>query len=332
MTRVVRIHEFGGPEALRLDEVPLQNPGSGEVRIRVAAIGLNRVEAIYRDGHFGPVSFPATIGYEAAGVIEAVGQDVSRFKPGDRVATLYGLSMEAYGTYGEHILYPADRLVRVPASQSLIEAAASWMQYGTAYALVGIAGVREGDHVVITAASSSVGVAAMQIARAHGAVPIAVTRGDAKVERLRELGAGHVVVSNQVSVPERVREITGGQGARIAFDAVGGPQLGELLTAMASEGIVIVYGMLGGYSTELVLPPMMMANLTLRGWAADIKTATSEGRAALEAYIAPRLQSGVLRPVIAKTFCLDEIAAAHRYLEGNEQIGKIVVTTGSGDT
>ena len=331
MTRVVRIHEFGGPEVLRLDEVPLQIPGPGEVRIRVAAIGLNRVEAIYREGNFSPISFPATIGYEAAGVIEEVGPGVSGFGRGDRVATLYGLSMEEYGTYGEHILYPADRLVRVPTSQSLIDAAASWMQYGTAYALVGVADVREGDHVVVTAASSSVGVAAIQIARAHGAVPIAVTRDDSKVERLRELGADHVVVSNRESVPERVREITGGRGARIAFDAVGGSQPGDLLTAMANEGIVIVYGMLGGYRTEFLLPPMMMANLTLRGWAADIMTATPEGRADLAAYIAPRLEAGVLRPVISRTFALDDVAGAHRYLEGNEQIGKIVVTTGSGD-
>lgn len=301
------------------------------MRIRVAAIGLNRVETIYREGHFGPVTFPATIGYEAAGVIEEVGPGVSTFRPGDRVAALYGLSMQDYGTYGEHTLYPADRLVRVPPSQSLLDAAASWMQYGTAYGLVGIADVGAGDHVVITAASSSVGVAAIQIARAHGAVPIAVTRGDSKVERLRDLGAEHVVVSSRESVPERVREITRGQGARIAFDAVGGPELGDLLTAMASKGVVIVYGMLGGYSTELALPPMMMANLTLRGWAADIEAATTEGRAALEAYIAPRLESGVLRPIIAKTFALDDIVAAHRYLEGNEQIGKVVVTTGSGD-
>lgn len=331
MTRVVRIHEFGGPEVLRVDEIPLQTPRRGEVRIRVAAIGLNRVEAIYREGSFGPVSFPATIGYEAAGVIEEIGPDVTGFLPGDRVAVLYGLSMEDYGTYGEHILYPAGRLVRVPDEQSLVEAAASWMQYGTAYGLVCIADVREGDHVVITAASSSVGLAAIQIACAHGAVPIAVTRDDSKAKRLRELGAAHVVVSNRESVPERVREITGGQGARIVFDAVGGDQLGELLTAMSSRGVAIVYGMLGGYSTQFMLPPMMMANLTLRGWAADIETATAEGRAALEAYVAPKLASGALRPVIAKSFTLDEIAEAHRYLESNEQIGKVVVTTGSSD-
>jgi NADPH:quinone reductase-like Zn-dependent oxidoreductase len=328
---MVRIHEFGGPEVLRLDEVPLPVPGSGEVRIRVAAIGLNRVEAIYREGQFGPVTLPATLGYEAAGVIEAIGAEVTGFAAGDRVAVLYGLSMERYGTYGEHIVYPADRLVRVPSSQSLVDAAASWMQYGTAYALVGIAQVKAGDHAVITAASSSVGIAAIQIARSHGAVPIAVTRDDAKADRLRELGAAHVIVSNREAVAERVREITGGQGARIAFDAVGGNQLGDLLTALGSEGIAIVYGMLGGYSTEFALPPMMMANLTLRGWAADIQTATAEGRAALNAYVAPRLASGELRPVIARTFALDEIAEAHRYLESNVQVGKVVVTTGSGD-
>lgn len=331
MSQVVRLHAFGGPEALRIDTVPLAVPGPGEVRIRVAAIGLNRVEAIYREGHFGPVGFPAKIGYEAAGVIEEIGPEVAGFAPGDRVAVLYGLSMERYGTYGEHILYPADRLVRVPAELSLIDAAASWMQYGTAYGLVRIADVRAGDHVVITAASSSVGLAAIQIVRAHGGVPIAVTRGDDKARRLRGLGAAHVIVSDREAVPDRVREITGGQGARIAFDAVGGDQLGALLTALRGEGVAIVYGMLGGYSTQFMLPPMMMANLTLRGWSADIQTATAQGRAALEAYVAPRLASRVLHPVIAASFALDDIAEAHRFLESNAQIGKVVVTTGSGD-
>src|SRR5690606_15266428 len=117
---------------------------------RVGAFGLNRVETLFRQGLFLPARFPSRIGYEAAGVVEAVGEGVSDFAPGDRVATLYGLSMERYGTHGEQILYPAGMLVRVPAQQSLVEAAASWMQYGTAWALRGVAAIGPGDHVVIT--------------------------------------------------------------------------------------------------------------------------------------------------------------------------------------
>jgi len=327
----VRLHEFGGPEVLRLDEVEIAPPGPGEALIRVAAIGLNRIEAVYRAGHFGAVRFPAKIGYEAAGIVEAVGPGVRDFAPGDRVAALFGLSMEEYGTYGELILYPAARLTKIADSQSLIEAAASWMQYGTAYGLVEAASIGQGDAVVVTAASSSVGIAAIQVASDHGAVPIAITRGRGKAERLRANGAAHVIVSGEEDAPARIREITGGKGARILFDAVGGTPLASLLQALQPEGIAIVYGMLGGYSVDLPLPPLMMANLTLRGWAADMLIARDDKRAALIAYVNAGLASARLRPVIAQSFPLARIAEAHRYLESNTQIGKIVVTTGSVD-
>lgn len=327
MAKVVRIHGFGGPDVLRIDEVDPGRPGASEVLIRVGACGLNRVEALYRAGGFGAVTFPAKIGYEAAGVIEAVGSDVRAWSPGDRVATLYGLSMEEYGTYGEKILYPADMLVPVPAGQSLVEAAASWMMYGTAYALIDVADIASGDVVVINAASSSVGIAAIQIARDHGAVPIAVTRGPAKVAALKQHGAADVIVSDEEDIGARVMEITGGQGARIAFDAVAGQPLARLLDAMAPQGIVIVYGMLAGHTAELQLPQLMMKNLTLRGFAADLLIRQPETRAQVVAYVVSGLERGALKPVIDRTFDLTEIAAAHRYLEGGTQFGKIVMTT-----
>ena len=331
MARVVRLHGYGGPAVLRLDEIEVREPGPGEVRLRVGAFGLNRVETLYREGLFQQAPLPATIGYEAAGVIESVGPGVSGFAPGDRVAVLFGLSMADYGTHGEMIVYPADRLVRVPGNVSLTDAAASWMQYGTAYALIDVARIACGDFVVVTAASSSVGIAAIQMARAEGAVPIAVTRGRDKAARLTELGAAHVIISDEEDVPARVREITGGMGARVLLDAVAGPALGGLLGALASEGIAIVYGMLGGYTLETPLPPLMLANLTLRGWSADLLIAEPQKRAELVDYVTPRLADGRLRPVIARTFPLDQIAEAHRYLESNAQVGKVVVTTAYAD-
>ena len=328
MSKVVRFHEFGGPEVLRLDEVEVGEPGLGEVRIRVGAFGLNRVETYFRGGNFAPVeNFPSRIGYEAAGVIEALGPGVSGWAAGDRVAVLYGLSMERYGTYGEQILYPAGMLVPVPASQSLAEAAASWMQYGTAYAIVDVAHVRAGDHVVITAASSSVGLAAIQITRHHGATPIAVTRGRGKAEALKEQGAAHVVVSDEEDVPARIMAITGGAGARIVFDAVAGQPLAGLVSATGAQGFVIVYGMLAGYTVELGLPPLMGNNLTIRGFAADLLVKQADSRAAVTGYIEQGLASGALQPVIDRIFDLAQIAEAHRYLESNAQLGKIVVTT-----
>lgn len=329
MARIVRIHEFGGPEVLRLDEVEIGAPGAGEVRIRVGAFGLNRVEALYRAGLFSPVTFPATIGYEAAGTIAAVGSGVADWSVGDRVATLYGLSMETYGTYGEEILFPADMLVPVPDGQSLVDAAASWMQYGTAYAIVHVGHIQPGDTVVINAASSSVGLAAIQIANDHGAIPIAVTRGAAKADPLRSHGAAHVIVSDEEDVAARILDVTGGKGAKVAFDAVAGRPLATLISALAPEGIVIVYGMLAGYSVELMLPPLMMNNLTLRGFSANLLIDRPETRGPLIDYISGGLASGALRPVIDRCFDIAEIAEAHRHMESNQQLGKIVVTTPS---
>lgn len=323
LAKIVRLHGFGGPEVLQIDEVCVGEPGAGEVRIRVGAFGLNRVETMYRSGGFGPVSFPAKIGYEAAGIVEALGPNVAGWAVGDRVAMLFGLSMEKYGTCGELILYPADRLVRLPDGQSLVEAAASWMQYGTAYGLVEVGHVAPGDFVVINAASSSVGLAAIQIANDHGAVSIAVTRGRDKADRLRALGAAHVIISDEEDVAARVLALTGGVGARILFDAVAGAQLGAMTGAMAPGGIIIVYGMLGGYETNLALPTLMLNNLTLRGFSAHILVEQADTRARLVDYVG----RGTLKPVIDRVFPLAEIVDAHRYLESNAQLGKIVVTT-----
>lgn len=327
MARIVRFHEFGGPEVLRLDEVEVREPGQGEVRVRVGAFGLNRVETIYRSGYFGPVTFPARIGYEMAGAVEAVGPGVKQWRKGDRVAALFGLSMEDYGTYGEEAVYPADMLVPVPEELSFEQAAASWMQYGTAYGLVEIGHITKGDFVVINAASSSVGLAAIQIALREGAVPIAVTRGRDKAEALLSHGAAHVIVSNEEDVPARVMEITGGKGAQVAFDAVGGEPLSALLTAMAPIGTVIVYGMLAGPTCALTLPPLMLANLNLRGFSADVLVRDPQSRERLVAYIAGGLADGSLTPVIDSVFDLTDIVEAHRYLESNRQLGKIVVRT-----
>ncbi len=331
MTKVVRLHGFGEPDVLQLDEVEVGSPGPEEVLVRVGAFGLNRVEALYRAGGFGPVGFPARIGYEAAGVVESVGSDVRAWKAGDRVATLYGLSMEQYGTYGEKILYPADMLVPVPGGQTLTDAAASWMMYGTAYALVDVAGVALGDVVLISAASSSVGIAAIQIANDRGAVPVAITRGRGKADALRGNGAAHVIVSDEEDVAARVLEITDGRGARVAFDAVGGSPLTHLLGAMAPLGVVIVYGMLAGTSVELMLPHLMLGNLTLRGYSADLLVRQADTRKRMVDYIGDGLARGALRPVIDRAFDIADIAAAHQYLESNAQVGKIVVTTGMAD-
>ncbi|CAN7493009.1 zinc-dependent alcohol dehydrogenase family protein [Phenylobacterium sp. LjRoot219] len=327
MAKVVRFHEPGGPEVLRIDEVARGAPKAGDVRIRVGAIGLNRVEALFRSGAMGVPALPSTLGYEAAGVIEAVGAGVTAFQVGDRAATLPGLSMEDYGTYADVIFYPADMLVALPDALSLETAAAAWMQYLTAYALVSVAAVRPGDAVVITAASSSVGVAAIQIANLLGAVPIAVTRGRGKAAALAGLGARHVVVTEEQDLAATVSQLTGGAGARVVFDAVAGETLPQLVELAAFEGVIILYGMLAGVIAPLPAPQAMQKALTIRGFSMNHLLLDPAQRSAALDFVRRGLASGQLAPVIDSTFTLEEIVAAHRRLESNAQLGKIIVRT-----
>jgi NADPH:quinone reductase-like Zn-dependent oxidoreductase len=325
MTKVVRMHQLGGPEVLRVDDIEVGPPGPGEVRIRVKAIGLNRVEAMFRIGEMGVPGLPSKLGYEAAGVIDAVGAGVTGYRAGQRVATLPGVSMEKYGTYGEVILYPADMLLPVPDDWSWDDAAASWMQYLTAYGLIGVAHLQPDDAVVITAASSSVGIAAIQITNMLGATPIAVTRNSAKAEALKGHGARHVVASAEQDVAEAVLAITDGQGARIVFDPVAGDTLPTLVKLTKHRGIIIIYGALAGAVSALPLHLTMMKGLTVRGFAMNDMMLDDGLRQEAIAFVLRGHDSGQLRPVIDRAFGLDGIVEAHRYLESNAQMGKIIV-------
>src|SRR5262245_50108486 len=197
MARVVRFHEFGGPEVLRIESIQPLKPGPGEVQIRIMALGLNRAEALLRSGTYieRPV-LPSGLGLEAAGLVEAVGADVSGFTPGEAVSIIPPISMVKFPTYSDLASFPAEIVVKHPTSLSWESAASLWMPYLTAYgALIDIANVSCNDFVVSTAASSSVGIAAIQIARMVGAIPIAVTRTSAKAQALYDVGAAHVVAS-----------------------------------------------------------------------------------------------------------------------------------------
>ncbi len=210
MARVVRFHELGGPEVLRIEEVDLPEPGPGEVRIRVKALGLNRAEALMRSGaYIETATLPSGLGLEAAGLVERIGLGVQGFEPGDPVSVLPPKSMVRWPAYGELATFPAALLARHPPSLTWEEAAAVWMQYLTAYGgLVDIGGLRRGDFVVITAASSSVGLAAIQIANRIGAIPVAVTRTSAKRQLLLEAGAAHVIASQEEELEARLRRVS----------------------------------------------------------------------------------------------------------------------------
>lgn len=328
MARIVRIHEYGDASVLTLEELKVCAPAADEVQIEVKAFGLNRAEVMFRNhAYLQQAQFPSRLGYEAAGVIVAVGSAVSDVKVGDAVGLIPPLDIARWGTYGELANVPAHLVVQTPDNLSFVEAAASWMQYITAWgALIEQAKLSQGDFVVVTAASSSVGLAALQMARRVGATAIAITRTRAKQQALLEAGAAYVIISDEEGIAERVMAITEGKGARVVFDPVGGPALEALTQGMARGGILLEYGALSSEPTPFPLFTVLGKSLTLKGYLYAEIVSDQQTLARAKAFILDGLKTGALRPVIAKTFALDQIQEAHRFLEANQQIGKVVVT------
>ena len=328
MARIVRFYQTGGPEVLKIEQVELPRPGPGEVRIAVKALGLNRAESGFRSGRYmEQPRVPARLGYEAAGTIDALGEGVQGLEIGDAVSTIPSFSQNRYGVYGDTAIVPANAVAKHPASLSWTEAAAIWMQYATAYgALVEIASLKAGDVLLIPAASSSVGIAAIQIARLIGATPVALTRSSSKRKALLDVGAAHVIATDEQDLVAEVKKRTAGQGARVVFDPVGGPTIAKLAAAMAEHGILILYGALSTEPTPLPWLEVLSKLLTIRGYVLFEITKDQQRLERTKKFIVEGLSAGKLKPVVAKTFPLEQIVEAHRYLESNQQIGKIVVT------
>jgi NADPH:quinone reductase-like Zn-dependent oxidoreductase len=328
MPKVVRFHQLGGPEALQFEQQPTHEPKAGEVRLRVQAVGLNRAEALYTRGQYlEQPRLPSGIGYEASGIVEAVGPDVERTWIGRPVSTVPGFSMNDYPVLGEEAIVPADTITSYPQKLSPAEAAAIWMQYLTAWGgLVNIGRIAKGDFVIISAASSSVGLAAIQITKEEGAIAIVTTRTSKKRDELRALGADHVIATAEEDLIARVQEITGGKGTRVIFDPVAGPFVEQLVGAAAHHGTLIEYGSLSLQPTPLPLVPMLRKQLTIRGYTLhEVNDNPDLSRRARE-YVFDRIENGRFTPKISKTFPFAEAVQAYQYLESNEQIGKVVIT------
>jgi NADPH:quinone reductase-like Zn-dependent oxidoreductase len=327
MATIVRFHQLGGPEVLKIEEVPLQQLGKGEVRLRVLAAGLNRAEALYYRGQYlEQPKLPSRIGYEVAGVVEAVGEGVDASWIGKKVATIPAYGMNQYGTLGEQAVVPVFALTEYPANLTPEQAAAAWMQYLTAYgALVFYGKVSTGDFVSIPAASSSVGLAAIDIVGDAGATAIALTRTSAKKDELIALGAHHVIVSGEEDYAARIKEITGGRGTRLVFDPVAGPYVETLAAGAGQEGVLFIYGGLSMQPTPFPLMQSFRTGLSVRAYSVREITTKPERLASAKKYVFDRLADGRFVPKIAKTFAYNDTVEAYQYLESNEQVGKVVI-------
>ncbi len=306
MPKIVRFHQIGGPENLKLEDAPPSHPGKGEVKLRVQAAGLNRAESMYYRGlYFEQPQLPSRIGYEVAGVVEAVGDGVDKSWVGKQIATVPGFSQNRYGSLGEEAIVPVTALGEYPAKLSAAEGASVWMQYLTAYgALITVGGVKAGDFVSIPAASSSVGLAAIQIVKAEGATSIAATRSSKKRAELLALGADHVIATEEEDYVARVKEITGGNGVRVTFDPVAGPFIEKLAEASASGGIIIIYGLLSGEPTPFPLRASLTNSVSVRGYILSEVTRDPALLEKAKRYVVDRLADRRFVPKIAKTFPL----------------------------
>jgi NADPH:quinone reductase-like Zn-dependent oxidoreductase len=332
-TRIIRFHEEGGP--LTLETVAVEQPGPGEVRLKVEAIGINRVEELFqKGGYFIRPVLPSKLGIEGAGVVEAVGPDVDPAWIGKRVALVPSMDMQAYGVAGETAIEPVACLVETPDNVSSQDAAATWMAYLTAYgAIVPGGAVKPSDFVLINAASSSVGLAMIQVVRAVGAKSIAVTRTADKKQVLLDFGADYAIASTTEDMVAMVRDITGGAGVRLAFDPVAGEGVMQLAELTTDNGTVMIGGYLGtdmfgfkdGRPTPFPFIQAVSRNLSIRGYSSRGLFADAQEMAKAKLFIGEGLASGAFKPTIDRTVPLARIEDAYDGVRAGDLVGKVVV-------
>jgi NADPH2:quinone reductase len=321
MTQAIRIHQTGGPEVLRLEDVPLGAPGAGEVRIRQTAVGVNYIDIYHRTGLY-PLPLPAGIGVDAAGVVESAGSGVTGLKPGDRVAYYSGP-----GSYAAARNLPADRVVRLPDGVSERTAAGAMLKGLTAYYLVRRTyPVQRGDTVLLHAAAGGVGTIMVQWLKALGATVIATVGSDDKAKLVKGLGADHAIVYTREDFAKRVRELTGGAGVPVVYDSVGKATFEGSLDCLRPLGLMVTYGNASG-----PVPPLDVGVLSKKG-------SIFLTRPSIYAYLAKRedleraaselfdvILAGKVKIDVTRVWPLAEAAEAHRALESRATTGSIVL-------
>lgn len=326
--RVVRVHAIGGPEVLRIDQLPVEPPGPGEVGIQVQAIGLNRADVMFRRNTYieKPV-LPSRLGFEAVGRVTAFGIGVLGFQIGQRVNVVPGTPLGAHGTCADWVNVPATRVLPCPEGLTDVQAAALWMSYGTPYgALIEVCRLRAWQRVLITAANSTVGLAAIQIARTAGAIPICTVLTESQRLAVQEAGADAVIVMESEDFAQGLAAAAP-EGIDAAFDAVGGPQVATIAEAIRPRGIIVIHGALSNEPTPFPLKLALRKNLSLRGYYYTEVTDDPAALSRAQSFLAAGIAAGIISPRIDRSFTLDEIAGAHAYLESGQQFGKVVVVT-----
>jgi len=327
--KAIRIHSYGGPDVLRLDELPTPGPGAGEVLVRIHAASVNFIDIQKRRGELvgqafyqrhaapGESELPTTIGSQGVGVVEAIGTDVSGVQVGDRVS-FWGPS------YATHIVLPAARAIRIPAGLSFELAAAGMNQGFLAYVFTHFTyPVKPGDWCLVQAAAGGLGLLICQMAKIRGGQLIGVTSTEEKAKHVKEAGADEVIISTQAEISKEARRITGGKGVNVVYDGVGKDTFGANLDSLAPAGYLVIYGQSSGY-----VPPFDLMVLQEKGslylTRANALPWVKEYPQYLEQLV-PWVEQGRLSIRIAGTYALADASQAHSAFEQRQVSGRLLL-------
>ncbi len=319
--KAIRIHQFGAADVMQLDDVPTPEPKAGEVRVKLAAAGLNYIDIYHRTGAYS-MELPFTPGQEGAGEVDAVGEGVTDLKPGDRVAYAMGPA-----SYAEYVVLPAERTVPVPAGVDLQTAAATMLQGMTAhYCAVSTYPIQPGDQALVHAAAGGVGQLLVQIIKQRGGWVVGTVSTEEKAALARAAGADETILYTQQDFEEEVKRLTGGRGVDVVYDSVGKSTFLKGLNCLRPRGYMVLYGQASG-PVDPIDPQLL-----------NQKGALFLTRPTLGPYIATReellqrandlfewIQAGKLKVNIDQTFSLADAAEAHRYMEGRQTKGKVLL-------
>ena len=319
--KAIRVHEFGGPDVLKYEDLPVPEPSAGEARVKIEAIGLNYIDIYQRTGIY-PMELPFTLGREAAGVVDAVGADVTEVKKGDRVA--YAM---VPGSYSEYAVLPARRLVPLPKGLDTRTAAAAMLQGMTVHYLTHTTyALKKGERALIHAAAGGVGLLLIQVAKRLGATVYGTVSTEEKARLAKEAGADEVILYNQTDFAAEVKRLTKDLGVHVVYDSVGKDTFENSLDCLRPRGYMVLFGASSG-----AVPPFNLATLAGKG-------SLFVTRPSLAHYTIDRkellqrandlfnwITSGELKLRISQTFPLAEAAEAHRQLESRKTTGKVLL-------
>jgi NADPH2:quinone reductase len=320
--QVVRIHQNGGPEVMRLEEASTPEPGPGQVRVKLAAAGVNFIDIYHRSGQYN-VKLPFDLGREGAGTVEAVGQGVTDVKMGDRVAWA-GTS----GSYATHVVVPAAETVPVPQNVSFEDAAAAMLQGMTAHYLShSTYPIKRGDSVLIHAAAGGVGQLLCQMARMLGASPIiGTTSTEEKANLARQAGAEEIILYSQQDFEAETKRLTGGKGVHVVYDSVGKDTFDKSLKCLRPRGYLVLFGGSSGPVPPIDPIVLMNGSWFLTRPTLVHYTATREELLSRAKDLFEWIGSGRLKLRIEKTYPLDKAAEAHKDLASRKTAGKLLLT------